>query len=190
MSFFTSKREARLWIWTLVVILGIIATLGLGQTLAGYVNDNSFIGVWLFLLGCFLVMLVAITSGLNFRIRGVEIIVLLGIAAVYLLIFVRMAIPTERSHLIEYGVLGLFIFEALKERKAQGRAVPYTAVLAIGAATFIGMVDETIQLWIPGRVFDVQDMVFNFLAATMAVLSSVSLSWARQKIIATRSSRS
>ena len=31
----------------------------------------------------------------------------MGIAATYLLVFVRMAIPTERSHLIEYGVVAV-----------------------------------------------------------------------------------
>ena len=41
------------------------------------------------------------------------------------------------------------------------------------------MIDECIQAFIPSRVFDPEDILFNVLAAMMAVVSSVALSWAR-----------
>lgn len=47
--FFSSKRERRLWLWALVVVLAIYATMGLAQTLAGALRDRGLIsnGFWL-----------------------------------------------------------------------------------------------------------------------------------------------
>lgn len=88
----------------------------------------------------------------------------LGVGAVYLLIFVRMGIPEERTHLIEYGVVALLVHEALRERGTR-RAGPLAVVIA-GA---FGWVDELIQAVVPSRVYDAEDVVFNFLAAIIAV---------------------
>ena len=113
--------------------------------------------------------------------RGSRLAVALGVVAAYLLVFVRMSIPTERSHLIEYGVVALFIHEALTERASHGRRVPAPTLLAVLAATLIGVVDECIQLVLPSRVFDPIDMLFNLLAAVMAVTASSALGWARKR---------
>ena len=112
---------------------------------------------------------------------GAEIAVALGVATTYLLVFFRMAIP-ERSHLIEYSVVAVFIYEALIERASHGRRVPLPALLAILATSLVGVIDECIQWFLPNRVFDPTDMLFNFLAALMAVGASVALSWARRRV--------
>ena len=91
-----------------------------------------------------------------------------------------MALETERSHLIEYGVVALLIYEALTERASQGRRVPVPALLAFLAAVVVGVVDEGIQWFVPVRVFDPLDILFNALAAFMAVAGSVALAWARR----------
>ena len=95
------------------------------------------------------------------------------------MVLVRMALE-ERTHLIEYGVVAVLILEALTERAGHGRRVPLPAVLAILATALIGAVDECIQAFLPTRVFDVQDIVFNTLAAVMAVATSLALGWARR----------
>ena len=179
MSFFSSDRERRLWMWTAVVVAAIYSTLGLARTLVDYLG-NDFFSVWLFLAGCLLVLLTVVTQGLRVRPGGAEIAVALGVAAAYLLIVVRMSVPTERSHLVEYGVVAVFIHEALAERASRGRRVPVPAVLAIVAASLVGLIDEGIQRLIPSRVFDPVDILFNVLAAVMAVSASVALRWARR----------
>lgn len=179
----TSARERRLWAWTLAVVVAIYSTLGLARTLnpvLGFLN----LGVGLFLVCCLLVVATALAQGLRLRPGGLEIAVALGVVAAYLLVFVRMSIPTERSHLIEYGVVALFIHEALMERARHGGRVPAPTLLAVLAATLIGVVDECIQLVLPSRVFDPIDMLFNLLAAVMAVTASAALSWARRCRIA------
>lgn len=180
MSVFSSNRERRLWGWTLAVVVALFATLGLAQTLAAVLQSTG-LGAVLFILSCLLVLGAVVTQGLKARPGGAEIGVALGVAAVYLLVFVRMAVPAERTHLVEYGVVALFIFEALTERISQGRRVPVPALLAIGATALIGVLDEGIQAFIPGRVFDPLDMLFNTLAAVMAVLASLALRWARHR---------
>lgn len=174
---FASDRERRLWAWTLAVVVAIYATLGLASTLAGALSDGqAAVG---FLIAMFLVGLSILTQGLKTRPGGVEIGVALGIAVVYLMVFFRMAIP-ERSHLIEYGVVAVFIYEALTERASQGRRVPVPALLAILAASLVGVLDECIQGVLPSRVFAWADMLFNVLAAVMAVVACVALGWARR----------
>ena len=165
--------------WTAVVVAAIYSTLGLARSLVEHLG-NDFVSVWLFLLGCLLVLLTVVTQGLKVRPGGAEIAVALGVAAAYLLILVRMSVPTERSHLVEYGVVAVFIHEALTERKGQGRRVPVPALLAIVAASLVGLIDEGIQRLIPSRVFDPVDILFNVLAAVMAVTASVALRRARR----------
>ena len=179
MSLFSSNRERRLWIWTAVVVAAIYSTLGLARTLVDHLGSD-FVSVWLFLLGCLLVLLTVVTQGLKVRPGGAEVAVALGVAAAYLLILVRMSVPTERSHLVEYGVVAVFIHEALTERAGQGRRVPVPALLAILAASLVGVIDEGIQKLVPSRVFDPVDILFNVLAAVMAVTASVALRWARR----------
>ncbi len=179
MFLFSSRRERRLWIWTALVVAAIYSTLGLARTLTDRLG-NDFFSVWLFLLGCVLILLTVITQGLKVRPGGAEIAVALGVAAAYLLILVRMSAPTERSHLVEYGVVAVFIHEALTERAARGRRVPAPALLAIVAASLVGVIDELIQRVIPGRVFDPVDILFNVLAAVMAIGASVALRRARR----------
>lgn len=177
---FSSPRERRLWIWTAVVVAAIYSTLGLAQTLADRLG-NDFFAVWLFLLGCIMVLLAVVTQGLRVRPSGIEIAVALGVAAAYMLVFVRMAIPTERSHLVEYGVVAVLVYEALAERASHGHRVPVPALLAILITTLIGTLDEGIQWLLPSRTYDPVDILFNVLAAVMAVTASAALQWARRR---------
>ncbi len=178
-AFFSSARERRLWACALLVLLAILATVGLAQTLAGFLQDHGFL-TGFFALGLLLVIATVATQGLKVRPRGAEIAVALGIAAVYLMMLARMALPTERSHLIEYSVLAVFIHEALIERASHGRRVPLPALLAFLATVAIGSLDEAIQAVVPGRVFDPMDLVFNALAATLAIGGGVLLGWVRR----------
>ncbi len=176
---FTSRRERRLWIWTLVVVVGIYSTLGLASTLAKWL-DNQGLMASAFVICMALVGLTILTQGLKARPGGIEIGVGIGIAVVYLMLFVRLATP-ERSHLIEYGVVAVFAFEAITERYGPKNQSMLPAFLAILVSTLVGAVDEFIQYFLPSRVFDWSDILFNFLASLMAVAAMVVLNWGRQR---------
>lgn len=165
--------------WTLVVVVAIYSSLGLASTLAGVVRNHDLLTpVFFFCL--FLFAASVLTQGLQVRPGGAEIAVGLGVVAVYLLVSLRMLVPDERTHLMEYSVVAVFIYAALKERASQGRRVPFLALVAAVATSLLGLIDECFQAFLPSRVFDPMDILFNVLAALMAVVAMVVLGWARQ----------
>ena len=181
-SWFSSARERRLWIWTGAAVAAIYSTIPLAGSLIRVMPDNNQAG-FLFIVAMILIGATIILEGLKIRLSGAEIGIALGIVAVYLLAIARLGISVaERSHLIEYGVVAVFIHQALLERASQGRHVRLPALLAILVTTVIGVLDECLQFFMPNRVFDPIDMGQNFLAAFTAVLASVVLAWARQKV--------
>ena len=185
MSLFVSARERWLWLWTLAVVAATYSTLGLAGSLAGALREFRLLDVstWV-LLAMFLVGATILTRGLNVRPGGFEIAVMLGVAAVYLLLFLRStASPAERTHLMEYGVLGVFVHAALSERVSQGRRVPLPPVAAVLATAALGVVDEGIQWLLPNRVFDPVDMLFNLLAGATSVAAVEALARARLRTL-------
>jgi hypothetical protein len=179
-ALFSSTRERRLWFWTLAVVVAIYATLGLARTVSGALRDRELLDTTFFL--AFIVILVSIVAlGLKTRPGVAAVGVGLGVAAVYLMVFLRMAIPEERTHLVEYSVVAVLMFEALKERSSNGRHVPRPALLAISVTALVGTLDEVIQAVMPSRVFDPVDIGFNVLAAVMAVTATVVLARVRRR---------
>lgn len=177
---FTSRRECRLWAWTLAVVVAIYATLGLARTLSDELRNRDLLDNTFFT--AFVVLVVAVViRALRFRRGGSEIFVVLATAIVYLMMFLRMASPEERSHLLEYGVVALLVHEALTERASHGAAIPRPALLAVAITAAVGTVDECIQLLIPSRVFDPVDIGFNVLAAAVAVAATLALSRVRSR---------
>ena len=178
---FTSKREKRLWIWVLIIIIGIYCLIFIGRPLSGYLRERDLL-TNAFWVAIWLTLATVLWHGWKQKIGRLEIGVWMGVAAVYLLVILRMAVPEERSHLIEYSILAVFIHEAIKERVANGGKVWMPALSAILITVAIGLLDEGIQLIVPGRVFDPIDMIFNTGAAVMAVTASSIISWTRKKI--------
>ncbi len=183
MTLFASARERRLWLWTLAVVVAIYATLGLTGTLAEALRAYGLLDVSI--LGLFIMFLfgaMVVTQGISVRPRGAEIAVVLGVTTVYLLLFLRTALPEERTHLMEYGVLGVLIHEALAERASQGRRVPLPPLFAVVTTAVLGVLDECIQWFLPNRVFDPLDILFNLLAGTLSIGAVLALAWARRRV--------
>lgn len=169
-----------MWIGTLAVVVAIYSTLGLAGTLVEKLGDGGLLDAALFLLGMLLVGVTILTYGLRIRPGGPEIGMALGVAAVYFMMLLRMTL-SERSHLIEYSVVAVFIHEALRERVDQGRRVPAPALLALLVTSAVGTLDEGIQGFVPSRVFDPVDIMFNVLAALMAIAAHLTLGWVRRR---------
>lgn len=178
-SFFTSSLEKRYWLCFLTVILALFLSLFIGRPLATHLAD-PIIQTLLFVLGMALVGTTILTHGLWAQPGKTEISVILGITAVYLLLIMRLG-AAERSHLIEYSVLTVFAHKALRERAKQKKLILKPALLAFFIAFSIGVFDECIQIVLPDRVFDIQDILFNGLAAMMAIGSGLILNWVRNR---------
>lgn len=181
MALFNSSREKKLWLWALAVLLGIYATLLIGKPLIDHMRESG-ITIIGFLSVMFLVALTVVLHGLKVKMGKSEIVVWIGIAAVYIMVLLRITVLEERSHLMEYSVLAVLIHEALLERNNHGKSVGFPALVAIGLTVIFGVLDESIQFFLPHRVFDVQDIIFNSMAAFMAIGSSKALTWARKKV--------
>lgn len=179
MAVFTSDRERRVWIWTAVLVAGIFATLGVASSLSDELGRRGvFDG--LYALGALLVVAMVVTRGWGARPGGREVVAAIGVVAVYVIAFARMAIPEERTHLVEYGAVAVLAHAAFEERAANGCGPTRPAVLAICVAGAIGVVDELIQLAVPSRVFDVRDIGFNVAAACLAVGGTLLVGRARR----------
>lgn len=163
------------------MLLAIYSTLGLTGILARWLQEQGLTRR-LFPLGVLLSAVAIAALAFRLRPRGLELAAWLGVAAAYLLVLARMGIPEERTHLIEYGIVGALVHEALNERLLQGRRVVLPALLAMFLTSVFGALDECLQGLIPGRVFDPRDMVFNALAGVMAVTSCAFIGAARRLV--------
>lgn len=186
MMAFSSDREKRLWISAFLVLVAIYGSIGFAPAVSGFLRENGMI-VPLFMAGIAMIPVAIIAAGLKWKLRSLEIAVVVGIAAAYLLLLVRIEIPEERTHILEYGVLALFIHEALIERfKKTGRNLA-ASIFTIVLVSLLGVTDEVLQYFWPQRVFDLRDILFNSLAVVMAVCANALLGWARKKARRTNS---
>ena len=169
-SFFTSRRERRLWGALAIVLAAIYATLGQAPAIVAALGEQILNSAGNNLVFAIIVLLVLIpVFFIDKRLARAEIAVGLGILTVYLLAWLRLGSWEERSHLFEYALVAALVHEALLERRDNGRRVPAPALLALFISLGLGWIDEGIQALLPNRVFELIDVAFNSLAATMII---------------------
>jgi len=167
-SIFRSKRERRLWLALVIVLAAIYATLGQAPAIVAALGEGILNSIGNNLVFAIIVLLVVIPVFFIDKRLGREAIALgAGILTVYLLAWLRLGSWEERSHLFEYALVAALVHEALLERRDNGRRVPAPALLALVVSISLGWLDEGIQSLLPNRVFELIDVAFNSIAATM-----------------------
>lgn len=186
---FTSSRERRLWLWALIVVVAIYSTLGLAGALAEVLGEHPLLpAVFFFLM--LLTVAAIVGSGLKRRPGRRDVWIALGVTAVYGMMVLRMGVsPAERTHLMEYSIVAVLIYQALKERSENGGRVRVPALLALVATVLVGWLDEGIQAVLPNRVYDNFDVFSNFVAATIGIVTSVVIAWVNAALDRWRASR-
>jgi len=179
MPLFTSSREKRLWFYVFLVLAAIISSLIWGGRLALSI-DEDLQGA-LFFYTMIAIAATVILHGLKTRPGKAEISIWLGLSAVYIMLYARLGFA-ERSHLFEYSILAIFIHESLIERAIQGEKRSNSGLIAFVTTFAIGVLDEFIQLFLPSRVFDITDILFNGLVAFMAIGASSAIRWVRKMV--------
>lgn len=174
-------RERRLWFWAVAVVLAIWSTLGLAQRVAGALRERNLLRVSL-AVAVLLVGTIVAFQWLKKRPGRREIGVALGVTGVYLAALPRTLSANpgleERTHLWEYGAVGQLIYQALLERRRNGRRVRLPAILAVVVTALLGWVDEGIQSLLPSRVYDLVDVGANALSGLAAVVTTAVMGWA------------
>ena len=162
---FKSKKERRLWIWVVLITTTIYSTIIFGRPLAKYFQDQNVQAIF-FVAVLLLITLAVVIHAFASKPGRVELALWIGLAAVYSMFILRLGLA-ERSHLIEYSILSIFIFRAFYERY-EGKVLK-SAFFAFIMSVMVGVLDECIQIFAPHRVFDTTDIVFNTMAVFFAL---------------------
>lgn len=167
-NFFTSKKETRLWLLALATLIAIYSTIPFSQPISNFIQRNHLHGAF-FLTGLILVGLTITLLGVSQKTTSIQVGTVIGVSTVYLLIFLRLEIPQDRTHLIEYGILASLIYLALNERKINQPTKLPIAFMAMIFSSIAGTIDEFLQLLVPNRYFDLNDILFNTLASCFSI---------------------
>lgn len=171
---FSSDRERRLWLLTAAAVTAIYSTLGIARPVVEGLQERNLLR--LTIIAVIVILLGPVTwRWVRSRPDWPEVGAMFGVVFAYWMVWVRMSGWAERTHLIEYGVVAAVMHMALLERAGNGRYVPAPAFLAVTATTLLGLLDESIQAVLPGRVFDARDIFFNLVAAFMVIAARLAL---------------
>ncbi|NNK87287.1 MAG: VanZ family protein [Flavobacteriaceae bacterium] len=176
---FSSRHERKLWLLASLVVLAIVVSLFINRELISFFEDQNIQAI-IFVLVMVLIGIALMINAIRTKPTIPEIALWLGIAAVYIMLFLRLGLA-ERSHLMEYSILAMLVHRALIERRNNGRRITNPAFVAFGISFGIGLLDECIQLFLPHRVFDWYDIVFNGIVVAGALLLLVVFQWIRKR---------
>ncbi len=100
-------------------------------------------------------------------------VVLAVVATAYALLFrASSALPEERVHLVQFGIIGLL---ALRVARLTPESTPIARATAACLLAFLaGFIDEAFQGLLPNRVYDPRDVGLDFLASSLAIVAAES----------------
>jgi VanZ family protein len=159
------KRRLISWLWASFCILAIFLVIPLARNIQIFVSARW--GSSLF--GYAVLAAVGTVSVLLFfflffrrKIRRVSnYFWLLLVTVLYVYFTIKLwDVPVEAIHFLEYGLLGFFLFRALKFN-IRDKSIFFIAFL-IG--TLVGIFDEILQWIVPLRLWDIRDVGLNALS--------------------------
>ncbi len=160
-----NKKALSSWIWVVLCSILIFVTVPVAQTIQKFVSKN--LGKSFFIYFVLSVLALAFMSLLYFLIFKLNVrsapnyiwlFILTGIYSYFTLKLVKT--PPEAIHFLEYGLLGFFLFKALKYH-IRDKSIYFTATFF---ALFVGTFDEILQWTIPQRQWDFHDVGLNALS--------------------------
>lgn len=81
----------------------------------------------------------------------------------------------ERFHFVEYGLLAILYYEVWRNREDLS-----SLALPVVAGILVGVLDESVQWFIPARVGEMRDVLLNGIALVCGLLFAVGLNTPRQ----------
>ncbi len=160
------------WIVIVAEILLIYSTLYIIRFITTFLSERGMLSLTIYVITAVFFLLAALYV-LRLRPHIFRILLLIPVFGTYGVLFLKMKIPVERIHLLEYGLLGFMLSSALSDRWDGKKA----ACVALAAAAAAGYVDEAIQYFLPNRVYDLRDVGFNALAGFGGIAAFAALHW-------------
>lgn len=171
-------REGRLWSWAFLILVAILVAAVFAGALVAAVPSEAVLGV-AFAGGLAMAVVAVLGIALD-RKRSPDVWIVVGVLAALVMIPVRTGVTAlERTHLFEFGLLAVVVYEALTERRRNAGGVPLPGLAAICLTAVVGWLDEALQALVPGRVYDLRDVGINALAALVTVSVVAAIRWAR-----------
>ena len=175
---FTSRRERRLWSAAGLCVALIYLSLPVARHFAEALRERNLLrlavaSIFIAAAGLIVWRVLTVRPG-----RRVVIALALVGAAYFALLSLVPMVPEERLHFLEYGLLAILIYEALRERRSNISDVeprlmlalpPFLLAVTLTAA--LGWIDEGIQALLPSRVYDLRDVAFNAKAGLLSLLA-------------------
>ena len=159
-------RTVIAWFWVALCALAIFFTVPFARTIQRFVSEiwgSELFGYTVLIstvIAFFLALYILI---FRLKIRSVSnYIWLFAVGCAYVYFTLKLwESPEEAVHFLEYGLLGFFIFNALK-LKIKNKTIFFTAFL-IGC--MIGIFDEILQWIVKERFWDFRDVGLNALSS-------------------------
>jgi VanZ family protein len=167
-----NKKILSSWMWvvsySVVIFLTVPVARNIQTVVAKYLGKSAFIYLVLAVVGLaflylfyFLIVRLKIRSSSNF----IWLFVLVGLYFYFTLKLKNS--PPEAIHFLEYGLLGFFLFRALKHH-IKDSSIYFTATFF---CLLIGTFDEILQWITPRRFWDFQDVGLNTLSGGLFLLT-------------------
>ncbi|MBS3819862.1 VanZ family protein [bacterium] len=162
------KKEFRSWLWvilwTAAIFLSIPIVRKIQKAVSQNLGENFFVYFVLFCVGAFFIFLIYFLS-FKLKIRSASRYLWLGVVAGLYVFFILQfhRAPAEVIHFLEYGLLGFFLFKALRYR-IQDPTIYITATLLV---LLVGTLDECFQWITPQRMWDFRDVGLNVLSGAL-----------------------
>ncbi len=158
-----------MWVvlYSVIIFLTVPVARKLQEFVAGRIGKNAFIYFVLSVVGLgflSLVFFLIVRLRIHSPSRYIWLLVLAGFYSYFILY--RVKSPAEAIHFLEYGLLGFFLFRALKYQ-TKDISIFFTATLF---STLIGTVDEIIQWITPRRFWSFHDVWLNTLSGGLFLL--------------------
>lgn len=159
-----SAKKRGFTLLAVISILTIYAGSGAVREVSNAIRRMAGDSLDLLVTAGLIVILALLIGYRRAAIRGSLLPLLVLVLAGYGLALWYLRVPEERFHLLQYGLVNLFIAGALPDKISGLRR--HVAVIALACLAGIG--DELIQALRPNRVGDLRDVLINGYSALLA----------------------
>lgn len=160
------------WLSVFLCTAAIFSTVPLARHVQKYVNDtigrDIFTYIVLFIVSSlFITLLYVFVFRLRIKSKSQYAWLIISSGAYIYTTLQLRKYPEEAVHLLEFGLLSYFLFNALSHQIRDWTVYITTSLCVL----FIGTTDEFIQWVTPGRIWDYRDVGINALASVFFVLA-------------------